>query len=99
MAKSGLLNCVIGPKAGKWSYIACFLCISGRYSVYVACEIYYEFRTPDLQSIGIEISGPKGGRPPSKLTIGNAMQKGNHSTQERGLQSKGSNLPAFPCSL
>ena len=38
MAKSGPLNCVIGPEAGKWSYITCFLCISGRYNVYVACE-------------------------------------------------------------
>ena len=96
MAKSGLLNCVISPEAGKWSYIACFLCISGRYSVYVACEIYYEFRTQYAQSIKVDISGPKGGRPPSKLTIGNAMQKGNSSTQERGFKCKGSIAPACP---
>ncbi len=59
-------------------------------------KFYYEFRTQYAQSIEVDISGPKGGGPPSKFTIGNAMQKGNSSTQERGFECKGSIAPACP---
>ena len=59
MARSGPLDCAIGPKAGKQSSIACLLYTSGRYDVYVACGISYKFGSHHTGSVGAAIMGQR----------------------------------------
>jgi len=94
MAKSGLLDYIISPTAGKQPYAACLLHLLGRYNVYSAYIIFYfEFSGHQMQSIGININRLVGGGAPQSLLIGNATCKGSNSTQERSFKCKGSGTP------
>ena len=87
------------PKAGKRSYTACSLYISGRYNVYVACRFPYKFRSHHTGSMGAGMNGPKGGGAPCNLPISNGTGTGKERdcTQKRGFKGEGSIAPVPPC--